>query len=204
MDPVIGRFLSNDAVGFSEGAPQMFNRYSYTLNDPVNEIDPDGNALPVALAACAANAACVTLTAAGIALAVKTGGDIVDTLKNDSSGSGATESEGPRSLTDSEKTTLSEAGKEQDKGGRTKAGRAAEKHGSRPGSAFPPTTGDAESINEQGQGTLEGILEDEGSTIEVDDRGRTTVTAPDGRAARFNPDGSMQGFREPEGPDKEL
>ena len=42
MDPVIGRFLSNDPVGFSPGAPQMFNRYSYTLNDPVNAIDPDG------------------------------------------------------------------------------------------------------------------------------------------------------------------
>ncbi len=42
MDPVIGRFLSNDPVGFSPDQPQMFNRYSYTLNDPVNAFDPDG------------------------------------------------------------------------------------------------------------------------------------------------------------------
>jgi len=42
-DPVIGRFLSNDPVGFSVDAPQMFNRYSYTFNDPVNMLDPDGN-----------------------------------------------------------------------------------------------------------------------------------------------------------------
>jgi len=42
MDPVIGRFLSNDPVGFSVDAPQMFNRYSYTLNDPVNATDPTG------------------------------------------------------------------------------------------------------------------------------------------------------------------
>jgi RHS repeat-associated protein len=42
FDPVIGRFLSGDPVGFSEDAPQMFNRYSYTLNDPINAFDPDG------------------------------------------------------------------------------------------------------------------------------------------------------------------
>ncbi|MEO1241216.1 MAG: RHS repeat-associated core domain-containing protein [Pseudomonadota bacterium] len=42
MDPLIGRFLSGDPVQFSERAPQMFNRYSYTLNEPLNAIDPDG------------------------------------------------------------------------------------------------------------------------------------------------------------------
>ncbi len=41
-DPLIGRFLSIDPVGFSVGQPQMFNRYSYTLNDPVNLTDPFG------------------------------------------------------------------------------------------------------------------------------------------------------------------
>ena len=43
-DPVIGRFLSNDPVGFVESGlnPQMFNRYSYVHNDPINRIDPDG------------------------------------------------------------------------------------------------------------------------------------------------------------------
>jgi len=41
-DPVIGRFLSNDPVGFAEGGVQYFNRYVYTANDPVNAIDPDG------------------------------------------------------------------------------------------------------------------------------------------------------------------
>ena len=42
MDPVTGRFLSNDPVGFSADKPFMFNRYSYTFNDPVNMVDPDG------------------------------------------------------------------------------------------------------------------------------------------------------------------
>ncbi|MEO0878124.1 MAG: RHS repeat-associated core domain-containing protein, partial [Pseudomonadota bacterium] len=43
-DPVIGRFLSNDPVSFTGSGlnPQMFNRYSYTLNDPINAIDPTG------------------------------------------------------------------------------------------------------------------------------------------------------------------
>ena len=41
--PVTGRFLSNDPVGFADtGNPQMFNRYAYTWNDPVNAVDPDG------------------------------------------------------------------------------------------------------------------------------------------------------------------
>ncbi len=57
MDPILGRFLSNDPVAFSDDKPQMFNRYAYSLNDPVNMHDPDGEyalcvAGPAALAIC--------------------------------------------------------------------------------------------------------------------------------------------------------
>ena len=42
-DPVIGRFLSIDPVGFMDTQdPGYFNRYAYSLNDPVNRFDPDG------------------------------------------------------------------------------------------------------------------------------------------------------------------
>jgi RHS repeat-associated protein len=43
-DPVMGRFLSIDPVGFvgSGGQPSYFNRYAYSANDPINHIDPDG------------------------------------------------------------------------------------------------------------------------------------------------------------------
>lgn len=60
-DPVIGRFLSVDPVGFvgSGGNPGYFNRYAYTMNDPVNMIDPDGMQVshypPTALAQVAVN-----------------------------------------------------------------------------------------------------------------------------------------------------
>ena len=41
-DPVIGRLLSNDPVGFAEGGVQYFNRYAFVANNPVNAIDPTG------------------------------------------------------------------------------------------------------------------------------------------------------------------
>ena len=43
-DPIWGRFLSNDPVGFQEGGVGFHNRYAYTFNDPVNLIDPFGEA----------------------------------------------------------------------------------------------------------------------------------------------------------------
>ena len=44
-DPVIGRFLSVDPVTFVDtGNPGYFNRYAYTMNDPINNLDPDGRA----------------------------------------------------------------------------------------------------------------------------------------------------------------
>ena len=43
-DPLIGRFLAEDPMNMltMEMNPGYFGRYSYTFNDPVNFIDPDG------------------------------------------------------------------------------------------------------------------------------------------------------------------
>ena len=41
-DPVIGRFYSNDPVGFSVNNPMMFNRYAYANNNPYTYVDPNG------------------------------------------------------------------------------------------------------------------------------------------------------------------
>lgn len=41
-DPIIGRFYSNDPVGFTASNPMMFNRYAYANNNPYKYVDPDG------------------------------------------------------------------------------------------------------------------------------------------------------------------
>lgn len=41
-DPVIGRFYSNDPVGFTGSNPMMFNRYAYANNNPYRFFDPTG------------------------------------------------------------------------------------------------------------------------------------------------------------------
>lgn len=41
-DPIIGRFYSNDPVGFTASNPMMFNRYAYANNNPYRFVDPDG------------------------------------------------------------------------------------------------------------------------------------------------------------------
>ncbi len=45
-DPVIGRFYSNDPVGYTSENPVMsFNRYMYVNNNPYKYTDPDGEFL---------------------------------------------------------------------------------------------------------------------------------------------------------------
>ena len=49
-DPLIGRFYSNDPIGFTD--VHSFNRYAYANNNPYKYTDPDGNT--AALVACGA------------------------------------------------------------------------------------------------------------------------------------------------------
>ncbi|MBU3055180.1 RHS repeat domain-containing protein, partial [Pseudomonas indica] len=41
-DPVIGRFMAVDPVGFQDQNPQSFGRYLYANNNPHKYMDPDG------------------------------------------------------------------------------------------------------------------------------------------------------------------
>ncbi|HEB29139.1 MAG TPA: hypothetical protein ENI05_15545 [Porticoccus sp.] len=41
-DPELGRFISQDPVGFKASNIQSFNRYAYANNNPYRYIDPDG------------------------------------------------------------------------------------------------------------------------------------------------------------------
>jgi len=42
-DPKLGRFLSADTIVPGAGNPQAYNRYAYTLNNPLRYIDPSGH-----------------------------------------------------------------------------------------------------------------------------------------------------------------
>ena len=195
-DPMIGRFYSNDPVDafefISQGNIQGFGRYTYANNNPYRYIDPDGES---SLALCAAGpAGCVI--GGGIQLGIVIGGLITGALidsavnptpiMNESSESAPPDTESGKELDPA------------DKGGElTKAGRAGQKHGSRPDSAFPTATGNAESKNNQGQSILEDIVNNPDSTSSGNQRGGTDVTAPDGRGARFNQEGKFTGFLEP-------
>jgi hypothetical protein len=79
----------------------------------------------------------------------------------------------------------------------TKAGRALEKHGSRPGSAFPRASGNAAAKNAQGQAALESILGDAGTTAKANRFGGLDYIAPGGQGARYNGSGEFMGFLEP-------
>jgi hypothetical protein len=93
---------------------------------------------------------------------------------------------------------MSQAGKVLDKGGQlTKAGRSAQKHGSRPDSAFPPVKGNPAEINQQGQHILDDILTSPGQSSKPNRFGGQDIHAPDGRGARFDAKGNLMGFLEP-------
>lgn len=80
----------------------------------------------------------------------------------------------------------------------TVAGRALQKHGSREGSAFPVAKGTPAQMNEQGQKILDSIVKTPGATVKEGNRfGGFDVIAPDGRGARFDPQGNFRGFLEP-------
>ena len=180
-DPLIGRFYSNDPIGFRN--VHSFNRYAYANNNPYKNVDPDGKwAIPLIVGLEELGKA--ALVTAGV---IGTGAGIEQTIN---------------AISENSATPNPESGKEPDpadkNGELTKAGRAIQKHGSRPGSAFPPATGNAESKNKQGQGVLEDIVNNPDSTTNEGNRfGGTDVIAPDGTGARFDSEGKFRGFLEP-------
>ena len=48
-DPVVGRFMSTDPVGFTESNSASFNRYAYANNNPYKYVDPNGEVPAVLL-----------------------------------------------------------------------------------------------------------------------------------------------------------
>jgi RHS repeat-associated protein len=90
------------------------------------------------------------------------------------------------------------AGAAEDVNGLTRAGRALEKHGSRPGSAFPRATGNVPAKNAQGQEILKGILRSPNKQIRRNRFGGQDIfDLTTGRGVRFDANGNMIGFLEP-------
>jgi RHS repeat-associated protein len=103
-----------------------------------------------------------------------------------------------KTATDSAFQRMLKAGLAKDKGGLTKAGRALQKHGSRPGSVFPSATGNPAAINQQGQQVLQNILSSQNQLINPNRfGGRDIFDAGTGMGARYDGSGNMMGFLEP-------
>ncbi|MBS9427761.1 hypothetical protein [Photorhabdus akhurstii] len=87
------------------------------------------------------------------------------------------------------------------KGDLTLAGRALQKHGSRPGSIFPEAKGNPSAINEQGQKIVDSILNDPNKKVIQSNTGRygqvTDVISSNGRGLRYDAQGRLIGFLEP-------
>ena len=81
-DPIVGRFISEDPIGFAGGGP---NFYAYVLNNPVRLRDPSGQsagvlAIPAGIAACVLSGVCeavVVCFASGVCETVIVVGSIV-------------------------------------------------------------------------------------------------------------------------------
>lgn len=88
-----------------------------------------------------------------------------------------------------------------DRGGLTKAGRALDKHGNRPGSVFPKATGNPVNKNLQGQHHLDDILTHPNSTFSTWKHrsfGKVTdIEVPGQGGARFLENGEFIGLLEP-------
>ncbi|WP_158257695.1 hypothetical protein, partial [Haliangium sp. UPWRP_2] len=103
------------------------------------------------------------------------------------------------------KDDLAKAARQPDRNGLTSAGRALQKHGMRPGSAYSFSSQKANVLNKEGQEIVEDILTNPGSTftnktavLNGEQVKVLDVIAPDGRGVRFTGDGKqLIGFREP-------
>lgn len=83
-----------------------------------------------------------------------------------------------------------------DRNGLSRAGRALQKHGDRPGSVFPRSVGSAQARNAQGLDQVNAILNDPNRTVDVLDK-VINIYGSNGAGVRYSVGGDFMGFLEP-------
>ena len=213
-DPTTGRSLQADPRGWVDGA----SVYGYAGQNPAMNADPRGECFGPLIALAPACVGAVVGVVAGW-LADRYFGDACYTWSEFLSdaalgaaygavggvyGYGAKVGGAAGGVTDDVARFMDDllrAGSAADRNGLSAAGRALQKHGNRPGSAFPPTSGRASAINEAGQAELAKILGAKGSTFNAGYSSRygnyVDVLTPSGKGARFSSSGDFIGYLEP-------
>jgi RHS repeat-associated protein len=77
-DSRTGRYTQSDPIGLGGG----WNKFGYAYQNPLRNTDPRGLAVPVAVAACMANPACVAAAVAATAATAKACMDTYDAVRN--------------------------------------------------------------------------------------------------------------------------
>ncbi|MDZ7644949.1 MAG: RHS repeat-associated core domain-containing protein [Woeseiaceae bacterium] len=83
-DPVVGRFMAVDPIGFEPDNSMSFNRYAYVRNNPLTNIDPDGQ-----WGIAGAIYGAISGAVGGIITATSAGGDLIDVAKGAVAGAAA-------------------------------------------------------------------------------------------------------------------
>lgn len=111
-DPIIGRFMGVDPVGFTTNNVMSFNRYSYVNNNPYKYIDPDGRAAFLAWFATPAGIAALEYT--GSALIGILGGaavheNVIEPMMNESGGDSKSVKDKKRKYTKKDRERLADS-----------------------------------------------------------------------------------------------
>ena len=208
-DPIALRFLSSDPMPVDPGTAWNYNRYNYAAGNPYKYVDPSGQTIECTSSVCEIQctsafecgadylAAGIIVLNAHIQNAASKPKEA--TQPSESEGEGQGEQSTPSESAQPEVPNI-ESADEIDPAGDgklTRAGRAQQKHGDR-GGAFEKATGTPDDKDQQGAQTVQEIMKSPDRVDEVHPKYGTDVRqTPDGRGARFGPDGTFRGFIEP-------